>query len=86
MHVIQRLLLGMSALALTACSTAVVHVDQPHYLYPYKGTQRAVSEVGRSWSAPVIPGEVVVRAWDIPMCLVADTVLLPIDFAVYISH
>ncbi len=86
MRPIQRLLLGLSVLLLTACSTAVVHVDQPNYLYPYKGTQLAVSEVGRSWTTPLIPGEVFVRAWDIPMCLVADTVLLPIDFAVYISH
>ncbi|NQD36855.1 YceK/YidQ family lipoprotein [Permianibacter sp. IMCC34836] len=82
-----RMLLLVGVLGLSGCSTAYVHVAQPAELHPYKGSQQAITEIGRSWGRPVVPGEVLVRsAVDLPLCLVADTVLLPIDFLIMLGH
>lgn len=79
------LLLGI--LSLSACSTVYVHANAPEQIYPYKGSQLAPHEVGRAWQDPIIPAEAPVRAMlDVPLCVVTDTVLLPVDWLVWLSN
>ena len=80
-------LVVLAAALLSACSTVYVHVDEPARIYPYKGSQTAVQGVARAWQAPTIPGEAPARAFlDLPLCLAADTVLLPVDWLVWWSN
>lgn len=79
------LLLGL--LSLSACSTVYVHANAPAQIYPYKGSQLALHEVGRAWQDPIIPGEAPARVlFDVPLCVVTDTVLLPVDWLVWLSN
>ena len=81
------LLLTMGSLALSACSTVYVHAQAPEQLYPYKGSQTAFREVGRAWQDPIIPGEAPVRALiDLPLCVATDTLLLPVDWLIWLSN
>lgn len=80
-------LAAVAMVGLSACSTVAVHVDAPQQLYPYKGTRTAGLGGVRAWQEPIIPGEAPVRAvLDVPLCLVADTVLLPIDLMVWLTQ
>lgn len=76
-----------AALWLSGCSTVYVHLREPSAVSPYHGTRYAISEVGRAWREPIIPGEAPVRATlDVPLCLIADTVLLPVDWLIQFGN
>ncbi len=65
---------------LVGCSTLQVHAThatktQP--LYPYAGTKSAITKFYKSFDDYQYYGQVYVKFIDIPLCLAADTVLLP---------
>ena len=64
---------------LAGCSTYIVHNDDSIIPGPYIGTKRAVIETGRHWKHYDYYGQVLVYAMDVPLCLIADTVVLPYD-------
>ncbi|HEX4909619.1 MAG TPA: YceK/YidQ family lipoprotein [Permianibacter sp.] len=86
-RVIPILLMAMAVWPLSGCSTVYVHAQAPEQLYPYKGSQTAFREVGRAWQDPIIPGEAPVRALiDLPLCVATDTLLLPVDWLIWLSN
>ena len=64
------------------CSTVKVHLDDHDILHPYLGTKTAVNVFIRSFSDYYLYGQQVVMAMDVPLCFVADTLLLPYDLMV----
>lgn len=70
----------ISCLMLSACSTIVVHSDDTITPAPYIGTKRAIKQTARHWQKYDYYGQVFVYALDVPLCLIADTVLLPYDW------
>lgn len=85
--VMRQIVVAAMMLLLAGCSTVLVHLDEPAQLHPYKGSRTAIAEVARAWRDPLIPGEATVRAFvDVPLCIVADTVLLPVDWLVMSSQ
>lgn len=65
--------------AILGCSTAQVHIDDNYAPYPYAGTGLAMDKTVSSITDYDFFGETFVWLFDIPMCLIADTVLLPYD-------
>jgi uncharacterized protein YceK len=61
------------------CSTCIVHTDASIVPGPYIGTKRAVKETARHWDHYDYYGQVLLYATDVPLCLIADTVVLPYD-------
>ena len=68
----------------SGCSTYIVHNDDNIIPGPYIGTKRAVKETARHWVHYDYYGQVLVYAMDVPLCLIADTVVLPFDL--YRTH
>ena len=64
---------------LTGCSTIRVHSDPDVTPGPYVGTKQAVRKTRQYWYDFDYYGQVAMAALDIPLSLVADTLLLPYD-------
>ena len=77
--IIYLLVFLLSCCLLAGCSTYIVHTDDSIIPGPYIGTKRAVKETGRHWTHYTYYVQVLVYAMDVPLCLVADTVVLPYD-------
>ena len=71
------LLLMLSCLH-CGCATIDAH-QQPSSPAPYVGTGQAIKNTANSVFDYDYYGEVMVKAWDVPLCFVADTLLLPYD-------
>jgi len=69
----------LSGSVFTGCSTYIVHNDDSIVPGPYIGTKRAVNQTARHWRHYDYYGQVLVYAMDVPLCLIADTVVLPYD-------
>jgi uncharacterized protein YceK len=63
----------------SACSTYIVHNDSSIIPAPYLGTKRAIRETGRHMEHYDYYGQVLLYLMDVPLCLIADTVVLPYD-------
>ena len=72
-------IVGISLFWLTACSTIQIHSDNSIIPSPYLGTKYAAIKTLRYWKNYDFYGQVVLVALDVPLCLVADTLLLPYD-------
>lgn len=59
---------------------------QPTPPAPYLGTGKAFKNTADSIFDYDYFGEVFVRVWDIPLCFVADTLLLPYDIYHIFDH
>ena len=64
---------------LSGCSTIQVHSDPDVTPGPYVGTKQAVRKTRQYWYDFDYYGQVAMAALDIPLSLVADTLLLPYD-------
>lgn len=78
---IHRLIIAIfiSCLLISGCSTIVTHSDDTIIPGPYIGTKRAVEQTKRHWYNYDYYGQVFLYAMDVPMCVIADTVVLPYD-------
>jgi len=77
------LLLLLSCSLFSGCSTIKMHSDDHITPGPYVGTKQAVVNTQRHWQHYDYYGQVFVYAMDVPLCLMADTILLP--YAIYNS-
>lgn len=66
-------------LCLFSCSTIQVHSDEAVTPAPYTGTQHAMQATKRYWHQYDYYGQVIIAALDVPLCLIADTLVLPYD-------
>lgn len=73
------LVILLSGSLMAGCSTYIVHTDDDIIPGPYIGTKRAIKQTTRHWDHYDYYGQVFVYAMDVPLCLIADTVLLPYD-------
>jgi uncharacterized protein YceK len=73
------LILIVSSNTLSACSSIASHTDNSITPAPYLGTKRAVTHTTRSLDKYDYYGEFFIRAIDIPMSFIADTILIPYD-------
>ena len=72
-------LLSIPLVFLAACSTIQVHSENGITPKPYLGTNYALHKTKKYWDHYDFYGQVVLVAMDIPLCLIADTLLLPYD-------
>ncbi len=84
MHNGKLMSLNVAALVLAftllgGCSTIRVHSDPNVIPGPYVGTKQAVRKTTQYWYDYDYYGQVAMAALDIPLSLVADTLLLPYD-------
>jgi len=63
----------------SGCSTVATHMDDSITPSPYSGTNRAVNKTVRSLKDYDYYGEFYIRSFDVPLSLIADTVVLPYD-------
>ena len=63
----------------SGCSTVQVHSDPTVTPGPYLGTKQAVRKTKQSWYDYDYYGQFAVQVFDVPLSLVADTVLFPYD-------
>ena len=63
----------------SGCSTIRVHSDPAVTPGPYVGTKQALQKTKRYWYDYDYYGQVALVALDVPLSLVADTLLLPYD-------
>lgn len=70
---------SMAAAVTSSCSSIAVHSGPPNEPGPYAGTRLAVKETKRSWMAPKFYGEALFVMYDIPLSIITDTILLPLD-------
>ncbi|KPJ91924.1 MAG: hypothetical protein AMJ53_10420 [Gammaproteobacteria bacterium SG8_11] len=80
MHLIMPLLL-ISSVLISGCSTIKMHSDENIKPGPYVGTKQAIKDTQRHWENYDYYGQVFVYAVDVPLCLIADTIVLP--YAIY---
>lgn len=86
-HLIQRTLTDLAAflifasifLILPSCATIEIHSDPRSEIVPYAGTGHAVHRVSQWWNNYSYDGQVAFAISDVPLCLIADTFLLPYD-------
>lgn len=86
-HMIQRTQTDLAAclistgifLILPGCATIEIHSDPTAELAPYAGTGHAVHRVTQWWNNYSYEGQVAFAISDVPLCLIADTFLLPYD-------
>ena len=64
---------------LNGCSSVRVHSDPDVTPAPYVGTKQALRNTKQYWYDYDFYGQVALVALDIPLCVVADTLLLPYD-------
>ena len=70
-------LISLLPLALWSCSTVETHTVQPSLSGPYSGTKLAWRKAARSTRDFATAGETWFYAVDIPLCVAADTLILP---------
>ena len=70
---------SMATAVTSSCSSIAVHSDPRNEPGPYAGTRLAVKETKRSWMAPKFYGEALFVMYDIPLSIITDTILLPLD-------
>jgi uncharacterized protein YceK len=71
---------GCLALAMmSACSTVETHTVSGKMAAPYSGTSLAWRKTAQSTSDFTLAGETWIYAFDIPLCIAADTLMLPYD-------
>ncbi len=63
----------------SGCSTVRVHSDPAVTPGPYLGTKQALRKTKQSWYDYDYYGQVALQALDVPLSLLADTVLFPYD-------
>lgn len=63
--------------AVAGCSTVETHTLQPSLAGPYSGTQLAWRKTAQSTRSFSSAGESWLYAFDIPLCVAADTLILP---------
>jgi uncharacterized protein YceK len=63
--------------ALAGCSTVETHTLQPELAGPYSGTQLAWRKTAQSTRSFSAAGESWLYAFDVPLCVAADTLILP---------
>ncbi len=68
-----------AVMLLSGCSTIQIHSDQAVTPAPYVGTKQALNKTKRYWYEYDLYGQVTVAALDVPLCIVADTLMLPYD-------
>lgn len=68
------------------CSTVKVHSDETIIPRPYIGTKHAVKQTERHWKKYDYYGQVILYAMDVPLCIIADTILLPYDLYRSYNH
>jgi uncharacterized protein YceK len=85
-HHLLSILLLYIVISLSACSSIKVHATNHDILHPYLGTERAIQGFYDSFSDYVIYNQATLMAIDIPMCLVADTLVLPYDLVVWLNR
>ena len=75
-------------LVLTAngCSTIKVHTNKPGTIHPYVGTKVATKQFFNSFIHFEYYGVQGLYAMDIPLCLFADTLLLPYDLHISLGR
>ncbi|MFV2061783.1 MAG: YceK/YidQ family lipoprotein [Gammaproteobacteria bacterium] len=73
------LILIVSSYFLSGCSSIAVHSDKTITPPPYAGTKRATHYAIQSLDEYDYYGEFFIRAIDIPLSIIADTLLLPYD-------
>lgn len=61
------------------CSTVETHTVQPALAGPYSGTKLAYQKAARSTRDFTLAGETWLYAFDVPLCIAADTLVLPYD-------
>ena len=71
------------AMTLAGCSTVQTHTLQPELAAPFSGTKLAYQKTARSTREFNLAGETWIYAFDVPLCLAADTLVLPYD--IYLS-
>lgn len=84
---IQRTLANLAAfsisalifLALPGCATIEIHTGPAGEIAPYAGTGHAIHRVSKWWNKYSFDGQVAFAISDVPLCLIADTLLLPYD-------
>ncbi len=65
--------------AISGCSTIQTHSGSQKYVYPYIGTAKAIAQAKKAWSDYDYYGEFYLYASDVPLCFIADTIILPYD-------
>ena len=78
------LLLLLGILLNSGCSTIKLHSDDNITPGPYVGSKHAVKETQRHWRHYDYYGQVFLYAADVPLCLIADTIVLP--YAIYNTY
>ena len=78
------LLLLLGALLVSGCSTIKLHSDDNIAPGPYVGSKHAVKQTQRHWHHYDYYGQVFLYALDVPLCLIADTIVLP--YAIYNTY
>ena len=74
----------LGAVWLNGCSTIKLHADDSITPGPYVGTKHAIKNTQRHWQDYDYYGQVFVYATDVPLCLIADTIVLP--YAIYNTY
>ena len=69
----------LCSFTLAGCATIETHTDRTREIGPYAGTGHAVHRVKQWWNDYSYDGQVVFAMMDVPLCLIADTLLLPYD-------
>lgn len=68
----------------SGCST-IQTVGIRNITHPYIGTSRAIKQAKKAWNNYDYYGEFGLYAADVPLCLFADTILVPYDFYKYLK-
>ncbi len=69
------------------CSTMESHaVKKNKSLYPYIGTKYAIESFYKSFDNYKYYGQPYIASIDIPLCIAADTILLPYDLFQYLTN
>lgn len=77
-HSLYVLILLFLLTLLGGCSTIKKH-QYNDVVHPYGGTARALDQAGKVWHDYQYFGQFTLYAMDVPLCLVADTLVLPYD-------
>ena len=77
--VLRSCLLCILVSTITGCATIQLHSNNDTPLQAYAGTQLAWQRTQKYWHHYDFYGQVVFFAMDVPLCAIADTVLLPVD-------
>ena len=71
---------------LAGCSTIEMHAVKNKSLHPYIGTKYAIAKFYKSFDNYQYYGQPYISSIDIPLCIVADTILLPYDLFYFLTN